>query len=183
MFDENFWKKKYGPLSWKAGSTKEEKVKDIIEEECKCTCELTGLGAGKTDFLEGSAKSQGYEKGESDIRVNDTNIGVEVTGPNVDYVGKAAGLWVRPDKIQYAINHPEKDSWVVHVLKKNFYMRAIHFDASFVNDYQNQKFEIVRPQIKGSVETYVEIPANSEHVLNVENLFDTINRVLKQKKS
>ena len=183
MFDENFWKKKYGPLSWKAGSTKEEKVKDIIEEECKCTCELTGLGAGKTDFLEGSAKSQGYEKGESDIRVNDTNIGVEVTGPNVDYVGKSAVLWVRPDKIEYAISHPEKDGWVVHVLKKDFYMRAIHLDESFIKDYQNKKFEIVHPRIKGVVETYVEIPACSEHVTNIENLFDTINKAIKHKKS
>ena len=180
MIDEDFWKKKY-EKSWKMASSKEEKVKGIIESECNCKCELSGLGAGKTAFLSGAATSRGHEKGESDIQVNDTNICVEVTGPNVDYVGKWAGLWVRPDKIEYAINHPEKDCWVVHVLKKNFYMRAIHLDESFIEDFKNDKFKIVHPTINGVKETYVEIPARSEHVIDIKNLFYTIKQARKKK--
>ena len=120
---------------------KEEKIKRIIEGECKCRVEYVGLGAGSTAYLSGSAKSRGFKKGGSDLHVMDTNIFIEVTGPNMESVGEEADLWIRPDKIEYAIAHPENDHWVVHVLKKNFYIRTVHITDGFKEDYKKGHFK------------------------------------------
>lgn len=177
MSDSDFWKNRYEP-HWGVSSTKEDKVKLMIEQECNCTCKDTGLGTGQTTFLSGTAKSRGFEKGGSDLHIDKTNICVEVTGPNVDYIGKDADLWLRPDKIEYAIKHPENDVWVVHVLQKEFYPRAIHINEDFKKDYHFMRFKIVHPSIRGTKETYAAIPANSSHVVDFNQLCTAIKTAL-----
>jgi hypothetical protein len=175
--DANYWKDKYQD-SWSDAATKEENIRTLIEKECNCTCEYAGLGAGKTEFLSGTAKSRGFEKGGSDLHVEDTNLYVEVTGPNVLSVDKSADLWVRPDKIENAIKHSENDYWVVHVLKKDSYMRVIHINDNFKKDYQNKKFKIIHPWTGRAVETYVAIPADSKHVEAITVLFDAVKKAV-----
>ena len=177
MSNDDFWKNPYSPY-WGISATKEEKVKTVIEKESNCVCEYVGLGTGETTFLHGSAKSRGFEKGGSDLHAEKTNIFIEVTGPNSDYVGKAEALWVRPDKIENAVSHPEKDVWVVHVLQKDFFLRAIHLDENFKKDYKNGEFRIVRPIIRVIRETYAEIPANSKHVVAFDQLCSAIKTTL-----
>jgi hypothetical protein len=175
--NDDFWKNRYKSY-WGIAATKEEKVKTLIERECNCSCKDAGLGTGQTTFLSGTAKSRGFEKGSSDLHVEKTNIFVEVTGPNLDSVGKDAGLWVRPDKIEYAIRHPENDVWVVHVLQKDFFLRAIHLDEDFKKDYKNGEVKIVHRFIRGTQETMTEIPANSKHVVAFDQLCSAIKTAL-----
>jgi len=171
--NENYWKDKYQDF-WHIAAEKEEKIKRIIEEECDCICEFSGLGAGSTEYLSGSAKSRGFKKGGSDLKVKNTNIFIEVTGPNVDYVGKEAPLWIRPDKIHNAINNPKNDYWIVHVLKKDFFIRVIHIDNNFKKEFTEGLFKIDRPRIRGIIENYVSIPVDSNHIKDIDFLFQTI---------
>ena len=177
MTDENYWKDRYKEY-WDVAKRKEENVKTLIESRCKCQCEYVGLGAGSTDYLSGSAKSQGFKKGGSDLHVKETNIFIEVTGPNTEKVGEEAALWVRPDKIQNAIDDPNGDHWVVHVLKKNGHMRTIHLDKDFQKAFLGHEFEIIRPTIRYSEEKYVEIPSNSRFVEEIDSLLSTVKRAL-----
>jgi hypothetical protein len=173
MKDENFWKNRYAD-SWPTAADKEEKIRKIIEGECECKVEYAGLGAGSTEYLPGSAKSRGFKKGGSDLHITDTNIYIEVTGPNTETVDDEDDLWIRPDKINYAIDHPENDHWVVHVLKRNFYIRVVHINDKFKDDFRKGHFFIARPPIRGVVETYTAVPADSEHVTEVETLFEAV---------
>lgn len=177
---ENYWKEKYKPF-WGIAAKKEDKIKLIIEKECNCTCQYSGLGAGSTEYLPGSAESRGYERGGSDLKVMGTNIFVEVTGPNVDYVGKEAPLWIRPDKVQNAIDNPKNDVWVVHVLQKDFFIRVIHIDNKFKNALLNNQFKIDSPVIRGARESYISIPANWKYITNIESLCSSIQKALAQK--
>ena len=177
MVDANYWKDKYQD-SWSDASTKEEMVRTLIEKECQCRVEYCGLGAGKTDYLPGTAKSRGFEKGGSDLHVADTNLYIEVTGPNVVTVDKSQDLWIRPDKIENAMKHPENDYWVVHVLKKDSFKRVIHIDYRFKKDYQKNKFSTIKPWTGRAVETYVAVPADSPHVQDFSILLKAVRDVV-----
>ena len=177
MKDDNFWKDRYKD-SWDAAAEKEEKIRKIVERECKCECEYVGLGAGTTEYLPGTAKSRGYKKGGSDLHVKGTNIFIEVTGPNIERVGKDDPLWIRPDKIQNAIDHPKNDYWVVHVLKKDFYIRSIHMTEEFKKDFQKGIIKIVHPTIRFTEETYAEVPANSKYVDEIDPMLVAIRKTL-----
>jgi hypothetical protein len=175
MGDYDYWKPDYED-SWPVSAEKEEKIRVIIEKECKCDVEYAGLGAGTTKYLTGPARSRGFEKGGSDLHVKGTSVFIEVTGPNTERVGEEDDLWIRPDKIQHYINHPENDNWVVHVLKKNFHIRAIHITDDFKEDYKNGRFEIVHPFINFKRETYVAVPAESKYVKEIEPIFEAIKK-------
>lgn len=175
--DYDFWKKKY-QSSWKESSRKEERIIQIIEKNCSCVCVKVGLGAGSQSFLSGSASSRGFKKGGSDLLIRGSNIFVEVTGPNTEKISVTQDLWLRPDKIQYAIDDPFKDCWLAHVLKKDFVVRVIHFNNRFKNDYQNNVFRLIYPFFGDSTETMVSIPSTSYHVQGFDVLLNVIkNRV------
>jgi hypothetical protein len=103
-----------------------------------------------------------------------------VTGPNTERVGEEADLWIRPDKIQYYINHPENDYWVVHVLQKNFHIRTVHITNDFKEDYKKGHFAICHPFFRDRTETYTAVPADSKYVEEIQPLFEAINRASKK---
>ena len=175
MPDYDFWKPHYED-EWPAAAAKEEKIKIIIEKECKCDVDYVGLGTGTTKYLKGSAQSRGFEKGGSDLQVRGTNLFIEVTGPNTENVSEEAVLWIRPDKIQHYINHPENDYWVVHVLKKNFHIRTVHITNDFKEDYKKGHFAIDHPPIRGRIETYTAVPADSKYVEEIQPLFEAVKK-------
>jgi hypothetical protein len=179
--DYNYWKDAYQSY-WGIAKSKEDNVKKIVQEICKCKCEFVGLGAGREDYLPGSAKSRSFEKGGSDLHVCGTNIYIEVTGPNIDSVDEKADLWIRPDKIEYARNNPDKNCWIVHALKKRFLLRAINLNKDFLRQYENNKFRLVHPRIRGLTETYTAVPANSPYIQDIENMFSFIELEINKKK-
>jgi len=121
--------------------------------------------------------SFGAERGGSDWKVKNTNIFIEVTGPNIK-IGLEKPLWIRPDKIHAAREHPERDTWVVHCTHDNKTMRVIYLDQNFFREMDNNRFKIISPFIRGTKETYLEVPAHSEFVESIGLLVTSIRENL-----
>ncbi len=119
-----------------------------------------GLGAATSDFLSGTAASHEHERGGPDLWVVETNVFLEVTGPQTKAVSPAEPLWVRPDKLEHARTHPEQDICVIHWLERDGTLRVIHLDQRFFGYLDRGEFPIVHPRLKGELESYCEIPAN-----------------------
>ncbi|HSJ57129.1 MAG TPA: hypothetical protein VLC95_08105 [Anaerolineae bacterium] len=178
--DEDFWKERYQDR-WGAASQREVMVARLLEEEVGCTVAAgPGLGAGSAEYLPGAAHRHGAERGGADLHVVGTNVYVEVTGPLAASVGPEADLWIRPDKIESALAHPERDHWIVHALHDNQTLRVIHLDAGFERAHQNGRFELVTPTIQGVQERYVAVPARSGYVEPIGILVDHLRRGLRE---
>ena len=161
--DEDYWKRLY-QQSWAVADQRERAVIERIQQETGKVATFSGLGAGSAEFLSGTAASQGFEKGGADLYVVDTNIYLEVTGPQVRSVTLDKPLWLRPDKIENARAHPEHDTWVIHWLERDGTLRVIRLDQEFFQSYDNREFPIVTPRIRGAVERYAAIPAQHRYV-------------------
>ncbi len=160
MRSENYWKERY-KHTWKKSNQRERAVIRRIREEAGRLVVAAGLGAGSAEYLSGSAASRGYERGGADLRVGDTSVYLEVTGPQTTGVLRSAPLWVRPDKIENARRHyPERETWVVHWLQRGDTLRVIKLDQDFFDELDLRVFRTVTPMIRGTRERYCEIPAN-----------------------
>lgn len=160
MTDADFWKQQY-QHAWEKASKREQTVKAKILNEAGKQVEFVGLGAGSTDFLSGTAASQGYQKGDADLYIVGTNIFLEVTGPQSKAVRLEDPLWIRPDKVRNARAHfPGHKTWVVHWLERDGTLRVIPLDEMFFDLLDKNVFSIVNPLIRGVRETYLAIPAS-----------------------
>lgn len=172
MADQDFWKKAY-QKEWGEASKRENRMIKMIQDKTGLEAEPYGLGAGSTEFLHGSAASNGSKKGDADLHIKDTNIYIEVTGPLVDSVPTSAPLWFRPDKIENAISSlKEHDTYLVHHCPSEDCWRFVHVDSELKDRYENKEFPINPHSIRGNTETYAEIPANDPCVKPISELFD-----------
>jgi hypothetical protein len=107
-----FWKQSYGEEAWKKEKVRINKVKDLIESiDTRLVVKVTGFGADSIKMME----EHSTEKGSPDLEVSTIDkrgalIKVEVTGTERL---RGAGYWVRPDKLEFAENHPNEDVWIV----------------------------------------------------------------------
>lgn len=159
MTDADFWKRRYRH-AWNTASRREQVIMERIREATGRAVVPTGLGAGSTAYLPGTAQSRGYERGGADLQVVDSNVYLEVTGPQSPHVLSTAPLWLRPDKIANArAHHPAHETWLVHWLERDGTLRVIHLDDAFFGAVDQRTLRTVTPAIRGTPETYVEIPA------------------------
>lgn len=174
MTDYDYWKKKYHPTQ-DASARREQIIAERLERLTGRKVRIVGFGAGSEEFLPGTAKSHGYEKGEPDLLVGGTNIVVEVTGPNVP-VRLTDTLWIRPDKIANAKAHiGDKETWVAHCLADNSTVRVIKIDKDFINEYEKGIYKTGRHSTRrGTTETMVEVPADEKCVRKFEILVERI---------
>ncbi len=158
---DHYWKDIYQE-KWELSSQREEFMIRWIKENTGRQAEAVGLGAGTSDFIDGSAKQNGHEKGDADLHIVDTDIYVEVTGPLTKTVSVQSPLWFRPDKLENAIRNRKNghDTFFAHHCPSKNCWRIIHIDDSLIRRYQSGAFRIVYPMIRGHRETYVEIPSN-----------------------
>lgn len=160
MSDPNFWKDQY-QHSWSQSQQKEHMIARRIEAETGHNVVPIGLGAGSDQYLPGTAKAQGFERGGADLQIDGTNIVLEVTGPLSKRVGPQSPLWLRPDKVSSArAHHPDLETWVIHHLAQNGLMRVICLNDDFFRYQDMGVFPMVQPTIRGARETYLEIPSN-----------------------
>lgn len=108
-----FWKQSYGEDAWKKEKVRINKVKHLIESiDKRLVVNITGFGADSTRLIE----EHPGEKGSPDLEISlkDNPVGavikVEVTGTERL---RGSGYWIRPDKLEYAENHPNEDVWIV----------------------------------------------------------------------
>lgn len=178
MADSDYWKKKYSG-TWDQSSAREERMKNFLESNFNVKVSESGLGAGTSDFITGSAANNGYNKGDADLHIENTNIFIEVTGPLSNYVQPSAPLWFRPDKIQNAINNISQHKTILaHNCPSANLWRYIIIDENFVNNYQNGKYRIVNPTIRGVTETYVEIPVTDTSILTQQQFNELLPKLL-----
>ena len=174
MYDPDYWKKKYQKL-WSKSSMKEEYLQNMILNETGLELEPYGLGAGETEFISGSAQDNGHEKGSPDFKVKDKNIFIEITGPLNDRTKPQSGLWLRPDKLNYAYKNrnladeffalyfPSVNDWfVIHADQK-------FFTHVFQNKGKNDYFEVT-PTIRGVQEKYIKISYENPFVKKIDKL-------------
>lgn len=171
------WKHQYAD-SWNYSNDREDRVANKLVEDVEgVEVAPFGLGAMSTEFLSGSAESNGSETGSPDLHIVDTTIYIEVTGPQNQRVKPHVPLWLRPDKVRYAIRHAgDKKVFVVHELPFNNLLRVIPLGKKFRDTFQSNGFGIATPTIRGMKETYLEIPARSSHVLPWDALLLYIKR-------
>lgn len=174
IMDKHYWKNAYKD-SWEVAASKEKAIKNIIEKETGYEVVEIGLGAGKTEFIEGSANDNKLTKGDADLYVKEKECYIEVTGPNIK-MGIKKPLWVRPDKLRNAYDKLKKGEGklhvVVHVLTQpdnETVIRVIVLDSLFYDHLINNKsFNQVHPSINGREETYYEIPPEHETIISLE---------------
>jgi len=160
-WNDDFWKDQY-QSKWKQSSQKEKAFKDFITKKTGLILEDYGLGAGTSSYLTGNARSHDKEKGDPDFKIVNTNIFIEVTGPLKYGVGFEEDLWIRPDKIENAINHPDHDTFIAHRCENNngIMWRIIHINDDFKARYIRGEFEDVYPYINHQREHYKAINAS-----------------------
>ena len=172
MGDTDFWKRRYA-RAWEKSSAREELVMQRIETDSGWKVVPVGLGAASTEFLSGSASEHGQEKGAADLRIEDMNIHLEVTGPLGETVGSDDPIWVRPDKIYHARRHfGVVRSWIVHCLEQPGLLRVIALNDRFFDRFDAGDFLMVYPTIRGTMETFVEIPADHACVRSWDYLIE-----------
>lgn len=172
--NENFWKDAYKD-TWAQSSDRENWMIEFIKRETGKTAVDSGLGAGTDTYINGSAKTNGYEKVDADLHILGTNIYVEVTGPLKKSVPEAAPLWFRPDKLNNAIKNREiHDTFLAHHCPSTNRWRIIHVDARFIDRCYNREFKVVNPIIRGNRERYVEILTTDRAIRGLDFLIDYI---------
>lgn len=159
--DSNYWKNAYKG-TWAASSKRELYMAQWIKDNTGLEVEVTGLGAGTNAFISGSASENGYDKGDADLHIKNTNIYIEVTGPLSKTVSSNRPLWFRPDKFNNAVKNARRghDTFFVHHCPSEDLWRVIHIDGELIARLYRHEFITVSPIINGRKEVYVEVPAS-----------------------
>lgn len=180
MNDPNFWKERYQRL-WPVSSKKEEFLKRIIFEETGLELVSYGLGAGEATFIPGSAKANNNEKGAPDFKVSGKNVFIEVTGPLNSRTKPQSGIWIRPDKLNYAYCHRrEADEFFAVYFPSEKEWFIIHADPLFFNHVSRNKgktdyFERT-PVIRGVKERYIAISCQNPFVKQIDELISFLKK-------
>lgn len=167
--DENYWKDAYRN-TWDASSQREKNLMRYLERMAGVQCIESGLGAGSSQYISGSAARNGYQKGDADFSIKDTNIYIEVTGPLVKSVKPSDPLWFRPDKLENAIRNREHDVFLAHHCMSADLWRIIHIDEEFKRRFNTGEFRVVTPFIRGRRERYAEIEADDRCLCDLNYL-------------
>lgn len=113
-------KKAYQHL-WKTGSEREELVKGLLE--------AWGFEVEPHGFMaldDSYTPEWSEEKGVPDLVITNRigqQIFIEVTGTN--NIHERAKIWIREHKIDYAMNNPDKEIFVAHVITKTRLIRFV----------------------------------------------------------
>ena len=169
--DENYWKRNY-QNKWGLSEKRENDMIDWIKSNTGLTAEPSGLGAGTSQFIDGSAERNGHQKGDADLHIVNTDLYIEVTGPLTDRVSIDKPLWFRPDKFENAISNIQNghDTFFAHHCPSKDLWRIIHIDETIVARYNRSEFKIVYPMINGAREKYVEIDSHDRCIRSLEYL-------------
>lgn len=158
--ETHFWKHSYGKAAWEKEKIRLDRVRDLLEwADERAEVVISGFGANSTEFIAGHLE----QSGTPDIEVkfkghNITVLLVEVSGTEYR---RGSDYWVRPDKLQYAQDHPDQDVWII-----------LHYAKP------REKFVIIKPKqdaiytarevtIRGAVEYYVVFTDSSDEITSL----------------
>ena len=166
--DNYHWKISYAH-AWEQEKHRLDRAEDMIHwADTRLSVIRVGFGASTTQFI----PEHPEESGAPDLAVviNDDYVTdpddrtvvalIEVSGTETM---RGADYWVRPDKLDYARNHPEHDIWIVlHYAQPNEHIVCIKPDLA--RDY------VAEPKvIRGSTEYYVVFTDNDPEVVTIHD--------------
>ncbi len=141
------WRALY-KTEWESAAKRVEYVATTLKSWCPQLRIEKGFMADSTQYILVGAP-EGHEKGEPDLKIflnNKHLINIEVTGSGYIYNKK---LWLRPDKVVWALNNLIPKTWAWFVYK----------DKEFIIPVTDVKiFPIKEINLRGVVERYHEIP-------------------------
>jgi len=156
-----FWKQAYQDV-WKNEKVRIAKVAKLVESiDESVLVKIVGFGAD-TEVL---IKEHPDEKGKPDIDVTHklkseiTILKIEVTGTERM---RGSDFWVRPDKIEYAENHPEEDVWII-----------LHFSEpkeifKFIQPVKGKKYERHKITIREAGEIFCIFKEGDEEIKTLD---------------
>lgn len=160
-----FWKKTYNEASWEKEKVRLNKIKDLIEENRPdLSVIVAGFGAGSTELI----KEHPDEKGIPDLNIVKKDnldkiiLKIEVTGTEVM---RGSGYWIRPDKLDYAANHPEE------IIYTALHYSEPHETIRFLKHIHGKQYNYKEKEIKGAVEHYCEFYDEDEEILTIDEFF------------
>jgi hypothetical protein len=171
---ENFhWKQAYGEEAWKKEKVRLDAVKQLIENiDENISVHVVGFGADSTEMIEEHPEEKG--KPDLDIEKKDTPgavlIKAEVTGTERL---RGEGYWVRPDKIEYAENHPDEDVWII------LHYAEPEEQFVFIKPIPGKKYKTEDKEIRDSGEVYCIFNEGDEEVKSREEFSEYIKQKLK----
>lgn len=177
MKDMDFYKRKYAD-SWDQSASKEKRVARMITDGTRKMVAAVGFGAGSTDFITGTAASNGFEKNYPDLAIDGTPVLVEVTGPLTNHVDPSDPLWIRPGKLDFARGRlAVRTVWIVHHIVKGDLFRAIRLNRGFFEALDRGEFRTINPIVRGSRTQFVEIESNHSVVVSFERMITWLNNM------
>lgn len=174
-FETYVWKRLYGPASWEKEKVRINKVKSLIEEiSDNLEITIVGFGADSVEELSfhpteaGSPDLSIINKGNS----SGTEVMVEVTGTERMKDSELNEYWVRPDKLEYIKQHPDKCIWIVlHYAEPK--EKFVFIKPNIDGDYDGE-FEIIR----GANEKYVKFTDQSKEVKSFHDFSEDLQNTL-----
>lgn len=160
------WKAKYAS-AWQASAEREGRLSRALAAALGVELRPCGIGAGRTDRVEGYARDHGSRRGGADYQTPCGRLLVEVTGPNRP-VRLDAPLWVRPDKLDAAeaALAAGQVTVILHETPRaeaSPVVRMLLLDAAALE--RRSEWPVVHPSFRGSRETFAEISASDPTVL------------------
>jgi len=139
MGNSRSFKEKYKGV-WKDASQKEKRIAKLIAERLMLATEPIGFGATSDEYIEGSGVENGFEKCAADLRVKDTNVVIEVSGP-LKQMDPSKPLWISKAKIAYARANINRMAYLFcHVNGVDGEVRWIHIGKQFLYFYDQGAF-------------------------------------------
>jgi hypothetical protein len=128
--------------------------------------EKDGFGADTNEFIEGHPQESGGPDLKLTLRGTDSIvIFLEVTGTKYK---QGDDYWIRPDKIQYMQNHPEKDIWfALHYLDQKHII--------WIKPLLDKKYHYVVKNIKGADEHFVIFNTGDEEIKTSKTFKDYVD--------
>jgi hypothetical protein len=156
-----FWKHSYAEEAWVKEKVRLDRIKELLENsDDRIDIRIVGFGADSTEII----KEHPDEKGVPDLNVYIKNTDsiimlIEVTGTETM---RGSDYWVRPDKLQYAENHPDENVWTaLHYSEPNELIR-------FLKHIPGKKYKQVTRPIRGADEIYCSFEDHDDEILTLE---------------
>lgn len=157
--DAYHWKFQYQAVgAWDKEQYRVRRVRQAVETiEPRVAAKVVGFGTGDPRLL----PFHPVEHGRPDIDVvvaatGEVVLSIEVTGTEQM---RGTGLWLRPDKLEWAMRHPAAEVWYA------FHYARPTERLLFWRPQEDSRHDIREEMIRYSVERYIEIPEHSQGVI------------------
>ncbi|MGP3707042.1 hypothetical protein [Gordonia paraffinivorans] len=172
--EQYFWKRSYGESSWQAEKVRSDRIIELIEDsDRRLEVVVTGFGADTNEFIAEHPSEAGAPDLQVRARGEDRVLAlVEVTGTTRFRGGNPPTYWVRPDKLEYARNHPDSDVWIVlHYAEPSEQIVAIRPDNT-------RAYDVSEVPIRGATEHFVIFSSDEPECVNFDALLDHLRSKL-----